>query len=679
MFGKSKDQKQEEQNLKKTQQEIEKSSASMLDFVAPASFTVTPNWVQINNLYLKTLFVYSYPRFLNSNWLSPVINYDITMDVGIHIAPLDSNIFLDRMKRQAGRLESTRQIQQEKGMIRDPQLDSAIGDIDQLREDLTSGQQRIFKVALYFTIYAPSKEDLEKVSGQLSSMLGGLLIYTKQSTFQMEQGFSTTLPLCEDSLQIYKNLDTNSLSTSFPFVSAELTSNKGILYGINRHNNSLILFDRFELENANQVVFAKSGAGKSYTIKLEALRSLMFGTDVIVIDPENEYQALCEAVGGSFFEFSLNSEKRINPFDLPKSTADEDGDTILRTAVTDIKGLLALMVGGMTPEEDAILDKALYDTYALRDITSNAESQKNTPPILSDLQGVLQNTTGAESLVRRLTKYTQGTFAGLFNQPTNFQLDRGFIVFSIRNLEEALRPLAMYMILNYIWSQVRFEMRKRLLIVDEAWILMQYPDSAKYLFSLAKRARKYFLGLTIISQDVEDFLANDQGRAILNNSSMQILLKQSPAAVEKLAQVFHLTDGEKFLLLESDVGEGLFFAGSSHVAIKVVASYGEDQIITTDPRQLLEQKEQKENEAQMEGQAIESNGQDQTISAPPIAADTTPQAPPAMPAPAAETPTAAPAISVNPQVTTPAAPPPPVQAQPAQVPQPPSQPPQANS
>lgn len=679
MFGKSKDQKQEEQNLKKTQQEIEKSSASMLDFVAPASFTVTPNWIQINNLYLKTLFVYSYPRFLNSNWLSPVINYDITMDVGIHISPLDSNIFLDRMKRQAGRLESTRQIQQEKGMIRDPQLDSAIGDIDQLREDLTSGQQRIFKVALYFTIYAPSKEDLEKVSGQLSSMLGGLLIYTKQSSFQMEQGFSTTLPLCEDSLQIYKNLDTNSLSTSFPFVSAELTSNKGILYGINRHNNSLILFDRFELENANQVVFAKSGAGKSYTIKLEALRSLMFGTDVIVIDPENEYQALCEAVGGSFFEFSLNSEKRINPFDLPKSTADEDGDTILRTAVTDIKGLLALMVGGMTPEEDAILDKALYDTYALRDITSNADSQKNTPPILSDLQGVLQNTTGAESLVRRLTKYTQGTFAGLFNQPTNFQLDRGFIVFSIRNLEEALRPLAMYMILNYIWSQVRFEMRKRLLIVDEAWILMQYPDSAKYLFSLAKRARKYFLGLTIISQDVEDFLANDQGRAILNNSSMQILLKQSPAAVEKLAQVFHLTDGEKFLLLESDVGEGLFFAGSSHVAIKVVASYGEDQIITTDPRQLLEQKEQKENEAQMEGQAIESSGQDQTISAPPITAEAPPQVPPVAQAPSAAQalPNPAPAAA-PPQAAAPVATPPPVQA-PTPVTQPPAQPPQANS
>jgi type IV secretory pathway VirB4 component len=514
------------------------------------------------------------------------------------------------MRKQAGRLESTRQIEQEKGLVRNPQLDQAIADIDQLREDLSSGQQRIFKVGLYFTVYAKSQQELNEASERLIATLGGLLVYTKQAIFQAEQGFHTTLPIGEDELQITKNLDTNSLSTTFPFVSAELTSNKGILYGINRHNNSLILFDRFDLENANEVVFAKSGAGKSYAVKLEALRSLMFGTDVIVIDPENEYQSLCEAVGGSFFDFSLNSDKRVNPFDLPQAVEDESGDVVLRTAVTDLKGLIALMVGGITPEEDAILDKAIYDTYALRDITPDVSTHNNTPPVLSDLQGVLQNTKGAESLARRLTKYTEGTFAGLFNQPTNFELSRGFIVFSIRNLEEVLRPLAMYLILNYIWAQIRHQMRKRLLVVDEAWVLMQYPDSAKYLYSLAKRARKYFLGLTIISQDVEDFLRSEQGRAILNNSSLQILLKQSPAAVEKLAGVFHLTEGEKFLLLESDVGEGLFFAGSSHVAIKVVASYAEDQIITTDPRQLLEQEKETEKEETISGTAIEADSPD---------------------------------------------------------------------
>lgn len=589
---------------RKTERAIEESSASMLDFIAPASFLTTPNFLQINNLFVKTLFVYAYPRFLTTNWLTRVINYDINMDMAIHINPLDSNIFLDNMRKQAGKLESTRQIEQEKGLVRNPQLDQAITDIDTLREELVSGQQRIFKVGLYFTLYAKSQEELSDLADQMTSTLGGLLVYTKQSIFQMDQGFHSTLPIGEDQVKITKNLDTNSLSTSFPFVSAELTSSKGILYGINRHNNSLILFDRFDLENANEVVFAKSGAGKSYAIKLEALRSLMFGTDIIVIDPENEYEALSNAVGGSYFDFSLNSEKRINPFDLPKATETESGDVTLRTATTDIKGLLALMVGGVTPEEDAILDKAIYDTYALRDITEDSSTHSNPAPLLSDLQGVLQNTTGAESLSRRLTKYTEGTFAGLFNQPTNFELDRGFVVFSIRNLEEALRPLAMYMILNYIWAQVRFEMRKRLLVVDEAWILMQYPDSAKYLYSLAKRARKYFLGLTIISQDVEDFINSDQGRAIINNSSLQILLKQSPAAIDKLAEIFNLTEGEKFLLLESDIGEGLFFAGSSHVAIKIVASYSEDQIITTDPRELLEQKKSKEEEAKMAGPAI---------------------------------------------------------------------------
>lgn len=609
---------------RKTEQAIEKSSASMLDFIAPSSFLVTPNHLQINNLFVKTLFVYAYPRFLTTNWLTRVINYDVTMDMAMHIAPLDSNIFLENMRKQAGKLESSRQIEQEKGLVRNPQLDQAIADIDNLREELVSGQQRIFKVGLYFTLYAKSQEELADLTDQMTSTLGGLLVYTKQSIFQMDQGFHSTLPIGEDQLKITKNLDTNSLSTSFPFVSAELTSNKGVLYGINRHNNSLILFDRFDLENANEVVFAKSGAGKSYAIKLEALRSLMFGTDVIVIDPENEYETLSNAVGGSFFDFSLNSEKRINPFDLPKATETESGDVTLRTAVTDLKGLLALMVGGVTPEEDAILDKAIYDTYALRDITEDASTHSNIPPVLSDLQGVLQNTIGAESLSRRLTKYTEGTFAGLFNQPTNFELDRGFIVFSIRNLEEALRPLAMYMILNYIWAQIRFEMRKRLLVVDEAWILMQYPDSAKYLYSLAKRARKFFLGLTIISQDVEDFINSDQGRAIINNSSLQILLKQSPAAIDKLAQIFNLTEGEKFLLLESDIGEGLFFAGSSHVAIKIVASYSEDKIITTDPRELLEQKKAKEEETKMTGPAIgptEQSTQEQTPSAQQVAPD----------------------------------------------------------
>lgn len=578
-------------NEREVKQQIDNAANRLFDAIAPASFVVNPNYLQINEFFVRTMFVYAYPRYLNSNWMSPVVNYDIVMDISMHIAPLESKIFIGNMRKQQGKLESSRQIEQEKGFVRNPELDTAISDIDTLREELQTGQQRIFRTGIYFTMYAKNVEELNTLTDQIESALGGLLVNTKQAIFQMEQGINTTLPYGLDQINVTKNLDTNSLSTTFPFVSSTLTSNEGILYGINRHNNSLILFDRFKLENANMVVFAKSGAGKSYAVKLEALRSLMFGTDVIVIDPENEYKALANAVGGSYFEMSLNSEKRINPFDLPKAAPGETGDVVLRTAVADLTGLISIMVGGLSPEESAILDKAIYETYALRDITSDIRSHTNTPPLLQDLRNVLQNMSGAQSLVQRLTKYVEGSFAGLFNQPTNFELDRGFVGFSIRNLEDQLRPVGMYMILNYVWSKIRSQLRKRILVIDEVWLLMQYEDSARYIYSLAKRARKYYLGLTTISQDVEDVLNSQQGRAVLNNSSLQILLKQSPTAVEKLSEVFKLTEGEKFLLLESNVGEGLFFAGTNHVAIQIVASYAEDQIITTDPSQLLAARE----------------------------------------------------------------------------------------
>jgi len=590
-------------NDRQLKQQVNQAANQLLDAIAPASFIINPNYLQVNELYIRTMFVYAYPRYLNTNWMSPVVNFDVVMDISMQISPLDSQMFIGQLRKQQGKLESSRQIEQEKGFVRNPELDVAITDIDRLREELQTGQQRIFKTGIYFTLYSKTIEDLNNLTDQIESSLGGLVINTKQTIFQMEQGFNSTLPYGKDEVGVVKNLDTNSLSTTFPFVSSTLSANDGLLYGINRHNNSLILFDRFKLENANMVVFAKSGAGKSYAVKLEALRSLMLGTDVIVVDPENEYKALASAVGGSYFEMSLNSEKRINPFDLPKAMEGESGDVILRSAISDLTGLVSLMVGGLTPEEAAILDKGLYESYALRDITSDVRTHTNPPPLLEDLRNVMQNMSGAQSLVQRLGKYVDGSFAGLFNKPTNFELDRGFVAFSIRNLEEQLRPVGMYMILNYIWTKIRHEIRKRIAIIDEVWILMQYKDSARYVYSLAKRARKYFLGLTTISQDVEDVLTSQEGRAVLNNSSLQLLLKQSPTAVEKLTEVFHLTEGEKFLLLESNVGEGLFFAGTNHVAIQIVASYAEDQIITTDPQELLAQK-QKEAQGQGESTVI---------------------------------------------------------------------------
>ena len=567
---------------------IKQGSTSVRDVISPAAFTISPYFLQLDNLFVKTMFVFTYHRYIETNWLSPIINYDLTLDMGMYIHPMESKNVMYDLKKQVGKLESTMMIEQERGSARDPELETALGDVEALRDVLQRGEVRLFQFGLYFTVYATSAEELRTLSEQLESTLGGLLIYTKEALFQMEQGFTTTLPLCMDKLNILRNFDTGSLSSSFPFTSSELTQDDGILYGINRHNNSLIIFDRFNLPNANSVVFATSGSGKSYFVKLEALRYLMLGTDVIIVDPENEYETLCRAVGGNYLEISLNSDKRINPFDLPAGSEDS-GEDVLRSTVASVHGLINLMVNGLTPEEDSIIEKALYETYALKDITIDPESQKNEPPIMQDFYNILGNMKGTDSLRARLNKFVEGTFASLYNQRTNFDLDSGFVVFSVRDLEEQLRPVSMYTILNYIWTKIRITVKRRIMIIDEAWWMMQHEDSAKFLHGLAKRARKYYLGLTIISQDVEDFLSSRYGKAVVSNAAMQILLKQSTASIDIVAEVFNLTEGEKYLLLESDVGEGLFFAGLNHVAIKVVASYTEDQIITTDPKQIIGQ------------------------------------------------------------------------------------------
>lgn len=569
------------------EQQFNQGLATLLDLIAPAALVVQPSYLKLNNKFVRTLFVYTYPRYIQTNWLSEVINYDVEFDVSMFIYPEDSQQIMSNLRRRATQLESTQTVEQERGLIRDPELETAIGDIEELRDVLQRGESRLFHFSLYISIYGNNEDELNEIVRHVESVLGGMLIYTKQALLQMEQGFNSTLPLMQDELQITRNLDTASLSTAFPFTSSSLTSNEGVLYGINRHNNSLVLFDRFNLENANAIVFAKAGAGKSYAVKLEAVRSLMLGIDVIVIDPENEYERLAEAVGGTFVRLSINSDTRINPFDLPATSGLQVGEDGLRSTITMLHGLVSLMVSGLSPEEDALLDRALYETYALKDISIDPATQKNPPPLLTDLQSVLMNMTGAESLANRLSKFTEGSFSGLFTQPTNFDLNRGLVVFSVRDLEDALRPIGMYLILNYVWNRIRFDQRKRLLIIDEAWFMMQHEDSAKFVFSIAKRARKYFLGLTVITQDVEDFLGSQYGRSVITNSSLQVLLKQSPAAVDQLAQVFNLTDGEKLWLLEADVGEGLFFAGLNHVAIKIVASYNEDRLITTNPQELL--------------------------------------------------------------------------------------------
>ncbi|MBP6860486.1 MAG: DUF87 domain-containing protein [Candidatus Pacebacteria bacterium] len=566
----------------------------LADTIAPAALKVTGRELELGAKFARSFYTISYPRFLSDDWFSPVINLDQVFDVGIFIHPIETGQILRQFQKKVAEVESQQADRAQKGLVRDPMLDTSYQDLERLRDQLQQAQERLFEVGLYLTIYADSKDELDNLEGKLRGILDAKLVYTKPAIFQQEQGFRSTLPLELDELGVHSKLNTSPLSSLFPFVSYDLTSDKGILYGINRHNSSLVLFDRFSLENYNSVVFAKSGSGKSYAVKLEILRSLMFDTEVIVIDPEREYEYLAEATGGRLFNISLSSEHHINPFDLPPVREGEEPNDILRSVIINLVGLFRIMLGGLTPEEDAIIDRAITETYALKDITGNRDFTGMDAPLLSDFESVLSGMEGSESLVTRLSKYTKGTWAGFLNQPTNIDINKQFIVFSVRDMEDELKPVAMYIITHYIWNAVRRELRKRLLVIDEAWWMMKSDDTASFLYSLAKRGRKYYLGLATVTQDVEDFLRSPYGRPILTNSSMQLLLKQSPTTIDLLKQTFNLTDQEKFLLLEAGVGDGLFFAGLKHVAIKVVASYTEDQIITSDPSQILSIKREKQ-------------------------------------------------------------------------------------
>lgn len=590
--GKKKEQiaAEERQKLMEAEKIFQEGMATVRDLIAPSSMEVNYDNIRVEGMYARTFVVYSYPRYLDTNWLSPIVNFDATMDLAQFIYPIDSAKIMKILTKKVTQMQSAMNLNAEKGLVRDPALETAYEDAEQLRTEIQRGQEKFFQFAMYLTVYADDLKKIDRISKQLESILGSKLILTKKADLRMEHGFNSTSPLCLDELEIFRNMNTGPLSTTFPFSSSDLTSSEGILYGLNRHNDSLVIFDRFALPNANSVCFATSGAGKSYAVKLEILRYLMLGVDVIVIDPENEYEELAKVVGGSYLRVSLTSDRRINPFDLPAALKDEElqpGD-LLRSNIITLHGLLKIMLGGLTPVEEGVVDKALNDVYALKGITMDMVDPSNLPvPTMEDLHALLSNMDGGLDVAQRLEKYTKGTYAGIFNKPTNIDMQSGLMVFSIRDLEDALRPIAMYIILNYIWNRVRSSLKKRLLIVDEAWTMMQHEDSAKFLFGLVKRARKYYLGITTITQDVEDFMKSPYGKPIVTNSSMQLLLKQSSASINLLQKVFNLTEGEKYMLLNSGVGQGLFFAGLKHVAIQIIASYTEDKIVTTNPEEIL--------------------------------------------------------------------------------------------
>ncbi len=564
------------------------------DIIAPSALKITPNELNLGDKIARTFFVMSYPRILTDSWFAPIVNLDRVLDVSIFIQPIDSAQILKKFQKKVAEVQSQIMTREEKGLVRDPILDTGYQDLENLRDQLQQAQERIFDVALYITIYGQNIEELNKIESEIKSMLESRLVYVKPALFQQEQGFRSVLPLGNNELGVNSKLNSSPLSSIFPFVSFDLTSDKGILYGVNRHNASLVLFDRFSLENYNSVIFAKSGSGKSYATKLEILRTLMFDTEVIVIDPEREYEFLSQAVGGRYFNISLNSEHHINPFDLAVPREDESPADVLRSNIVALVGLFRLMLGGLSPEEDAIIDRAITETYALKDITIDSDFSQIEPPLLSDFEMVLSGVEGSDSLVQRLSKYTKGTWSGFINQSTNVDINKKFVVFSVRDMEDDLKPVAMYLITHYIWNTVRKNLKKRLLVIDEAWWMMKSEDTASFLYSMAKRGRKYYLGLATITQDVDDFLKSPYGLPMITNSSLQLLLKQSPTTIDNLQKTFNLSDEEKYLLLESDVGEGIFFAGLKHVAIKIVASYTEDQIITSDPSQVLALRKQRE-------------------------------------------------------------------------------------
>ncbi len=573
---------------------VSEALLTLEDIIAPSGIEINTRSINISGTYARTFFTVSYPRYLNDGWLEPILNIEKELDVSIVIHPIDTAETLKKFQKKVAEVQSQINIRAEQGMVRDPQLEAAWRNLEDLRDKLQQAEEKLFNVGLYVTIYGEDEAVLNKTESEIKSILDARLIHLKPALFQQEQGIRSVIPTCSDELLIHSKFNTAPLSSFFPFVSFDLTSDTGILYGINRHNSSLVLFDRFQLTNYNSVTFATSGAGKSYTTKLEILRSLMFGVEVIVIDPEREYEYLAEATGGRFFNISLSSSHHINPFDLPIAQPDESPSDILRSHIIELMGMFRLMLGGLTPEEETIIDQAIIETYALKDITGTSDYSTLEPPLLSDFEMVLAGMEGSGSLISRLQKYSSGTWSGFMNKPTNVDINQKFVVFSLRDMEDELKTVAMYIITNHIWSAIRRRLTKRLLVIDEAWWMMKSEDTASFLFMLAKRGRKYYLGLSTITQDVDDFLRSPYGIPMITNSSLQLLMKQSPTAIDNIQQTFNLTDEEKFLLLESGVGEGIFFAGMKHVAIKVIASYTEDQIITSDPSQILQIKKARE-------------------------------------------------------------------------------------
>lgn len=544
-----------------------------LDILSYAGLQEQADYLCIDGVYIRTLSVTGYPYIASSGWLDNLINFNHDADISYHIEEVDALSALPKLHRKITELESTRRAMMNAGKIVGSEITDPLESAMELRDKIQRGQEKLFQVSVYIGLQADSLAELDKITKLLETTMSARLFYIKSARHQQLEAMQSILPRAEDQLNQKRNLDSSSAALTFPFMSSELVQESGILYGVNKSNNSLVILDRFSLHNANSITFAQSGSGKSYTTKVEILRQLMQGTKVIVIDPEREYKNLAKSVDGTYVKLSTSSKEKINPFDV-NATAHTRGD--LAEHIQDLTEVVGLMAEGLDKSEKAAVDKAILKIY---------KQAKNEQPLLRDLYAVLHD-LGHLELCERLEKYISGSLAGVFNAETNVKLNNRLVIFDIKDMPENLRKIMMLIISNFVQNQVKAKPEKRLLVIDEGWLLLEHDESARFVTGLVRRARKYYLGVSIISQQANDFLSSEYGRAIASQSSLRILMRQDTTTIRGVAQEFNLSEYEEGYLLTAARGDALIIADQNHVAVKVVASRKEHPLITTDPTEI---------------------------------------------------------------------------------------------
>lgn len=543
-----------------------------MDIISYAGLEEQVDHLVIDGQYVRSLFISGYPFVANSGWLNSLINFNHNADISYHLNSVDATLALPKLHRKITELESTKRAMIRSGKIIGPEITDPLESATELRDKIQRGQEKLFQVSIYVTLTADSLTELNKTTKLLETALSARLFYIKTARYQQLEGLQSILPRGEDILNQRRNLDSSSVALTFPFMSSELVQESGILYGVNKSNNSLVILDRFGLNNANSIVFAQSGSGKSYATKVEILRHLMQGTKVIVIDPEREYKRLSESVEGTYIKLSAKSKEKINPFDL-NATVRKKSD--LSEHAQDLMEVISLMVDGLNATEKAAVDKAILKIY----------KQAKATPLLKDFYEELKKLNQTK-LCERLEKYIDGSLAKVFNTQTNIKFNNRLVIFDIKDLPESLRQIMMMIISNFVQNQVKSKPEKRLLVIDEGWLLLEHEESARFVAGLVRRARKYYLGVSIISQQANDFLKSDYGRAIASQSSLRILMRQDTTTIKKVVSEFHLSEYEENFLLTCEKGDALIIADQNHVAVKVVASDKEHPLITTNPAEL---------------------------------------------------------------------------------------------